>query len=96
VASDSIVTTIPEAGSLADLLGEPPSPKDARKYACLDIGYHHKAVPIGMTKRQAFCARCEATYCYFHPELTPKEVKRRKVIPSRYPARPIKNYAEGK
>ena len=93
---DQIVTTIPEGGSVADLIGEPPEPKDALRYACLDVGYSHRPVPIGSTKRRSFCRVCEARRCYFHPEMTPAEVRKRKVIPSMYPARRITNYVRGR
>ena len=59
---------------VAELLGQPPEPRDALKYACLSEGYHHRPIPRWQTKRQAFCAVCDAGHCYFHPELTPKEL----------------------
>jgi hypothetical protein len=67
-------------GSLEEMIGRPPAPEDALKYACLDVAYRHRPpVVVGgvrLSKRGTYCGQCEAGTCYFHPDLTPKELLR--------------------
>lgn len=81
----------PQHSAVLDLIGSygPPQAQDSLKYACMDVGFAHRPIPIGETKRQAFCANCTALRCVHHPELTPDQVKKDGPIASRYPEKSI-------
>jgi hypothetical protein len=65
-------------------IGEPPTPRSALRYRCLDLGYHHRPPVVKdgkrVSKRQSFCKTCTAARCYFHPQLTPAAVRKSKHI----------------
>lgn len=64
-------------------------PNDSLRYACMDIGFRHRPLPNGQSKRDAFCANCGAARCVHHPEMKPREVRRRKKMPTEYPKKKI-------
>lgn len=64
-------------------------PKDSLKYACMDVGFRHRPIPRGQTKRSAFCDKCGALRCVLYPEMRPVEVRLRKRMPTYYPSRKI-------
>ena len=64
-------------------------PKNSLKYACMDVGFRHRPIPRGQTKRSAFCDKCGAPRCVLYPEMRPVEVRRRKRMPTQYPKRKI-------
>ena len=63
-------------------VGKPPGPRDSLQYACMDIGYSHRPLPIvdgrRVSKREAFCSKCEAPHCVHHPHLRPAVVRKMK------------------
>lgn len=77
----------PLPGSVQEYIGigQRPKPEDSLKYACMDEGFRHRPIPVGSTKRKAYCSWCTARRCVHHPEMTPKQVGKLKEVPSRYP-----------
>jgi len=79
---------------VSELVGGRAQPRDALQYACMDIGWRFRPLPIDMTgkstpRRKAFCPTCDASHCYHYPDLTPAEVRRKGIIPSRYPEKRV-------
>jgi len=64
------------SGSVESYVGHlrPAEPTDALKYACMDVGFHHRPIPRGTTKRKAFCAKCGAERCMWYSRVAPKAV----------------------
>jgi hypothetical protein len=58
--------------------GRPAEPQDALKYACMDVGFHHRPLPMcdgrRMSKREAYCQHCTARRCVHYKDVTPKEL----------------------
>ena len=48
--------------------------RDGSEYACMDVGFSHRPIPRGQSKREVYCVKCEAQRCHHHPHLTPKQV----------------------
>lgn len=66
-------------------IGERAKPNNSLKYACMTVGFAHRPIPVGSTKRKAYCSICTASRCVHHPEMTPREVRKLKRMPTRYP-----------
>ena len=75
--------------------GAPPRATDSLKYACMGEGYSVKPIPIGSSKRKAFCPGCEAVLCFWHRELTPEQVMKLEKTPTLYPEMRVHSYVEG-
>lgn len=93
--SNLIEERIAEIVELSEGNGGRPGPRDALKYACLDVGYAHRPCLPG-EKRERFCAKCTAERCYHHPKLTPAEVRKWKRTPTLYPERRVLGYVGGR
>ena len=77
----------PVPGPVSEYIGEPAKPTDSLKYACMTVGFSHRPIPVGSTKRKAFCSVCQADQCVYYPEMAPKQVFKLKQMPTKYPAR---------
>jgi len=50
---------------------------DGSEYACMDVGFSHRPIPRGQSKREVYCQQCTAKRCMHHRELTPKQIVER-------------------
>jgi len=72
------------------------SAEDSLQYACMDWGFAVRPIPRGSNKRQAYCAKCEAARCIWHPEQTPEQIRKLAGVPTLYPERSVQSYVEGR